>query len=538
VTDRFPPLGTSTVIPFEAQIVFTYHAFRYEKVVSLVPSGGGNNMNLVALAVLSAVYAFWLWMMVLVHRRYAGSKNERLAMTLTFYSLGVAAPLILLGKERWELPAPGWLRKLGGFSSGAVKRFERRPEGPEEEPGISFIRYDGQPLLPQTARMKKRDAPLTIAGLLLQQAIRERATDVHLEPEPDQLRVRFRIDGVLQTRQSYPIEVAPGIISALKVLAGEDMSERRRGQDGSFSALLDGRSIDFRTATTGTLHGEKMLIRILDRKASLKGMSALGLRKQTYRRLKSLLDRPSGMLIVCGPTGSGKTTTLYAALQETDTIRKNVVTIEDPIEYNLENVTQMNINEKAGITFASLLRATLRQDPDVVMVGEIRDKETAEIAMQAALTGHLVYTTIHANDTVSCIFRLLDLSVRPSLIATAVTAILAQRLVRKLCKNCRVAREATPRDAELLKADISHVSTLYEPVGCERCYGTGYRGRTGVFELLVLDDHLRDLIQRKASITELRTAAKTSGLISLKWDAVAKALRGITSVEEALGVTQ
>jgi len=511
-------------------------------------------MNLVALVVLSAVYAFWLWMMVLVHRHYAG----RPAMTLTFYSLGVAAPLMLLGKERWGLPAPGWLRKLGGLSSGALKRVERRPQGPEEGLSISFIRHDGQPLLPQTARMKRRDAPLTIAGLLLQQAIRERrrdapltiaglllqqairerATDVHLEPEPDQLRVRFRIDGVLQARQSYPIEAAPGIISALKVLAGEDMSERRRGQDGSFSALLDGRSIDFRTATTGTSHGEKMLIRILDRKASLKSMSALGLRKQTYRRLKSLLDTPSGMLIVCGPTGSGKTTTLYAALQETDAIRKNVVTIEDPIEYNLENVTQLNINEKAGITFASLLRATLRQDPDVVMVGEIRDRETAEIAMQAALTGHLVYTTVHAKDTISCIFRLLDLSVRPYLIATSVTAILAQRLVRKLCKNCRVAREATPRDAELLKADISDVSTLYEPVGCERCYGTGYRGRTGVFELLVLDDRLRDLVQKKASITELRTAAKTSGLISLKLDAVAKALRGITSVEEALGVTR
>ena len=493
---------------------------------------------IVALVVLSAAYAFWLWMMVLVHRRYAGSKSQRAAMTLTFYSLGIAAPLMLLVTERVSLPMPGWLRKLARLSPGMGTGREKRRQERREAVGLSFIGHDGQPLAPQGGRSRKPEGQLTTAANLLQQAISERATDVHLEPEPGQLKVRFRIDGLLQLRQSYPIDMAPAIVSALKVMAGEDMSEKRRGQDGSFSAIFEGRSIDFRTATTGTSHGEKMLIRILDRKASLRSMSALGLRKQTYRRLRPIVDAPSGMLIVCGPTGSGKTTTIYAALQGTDAIRKNVVTIEDPIEYNLDNVTQLNINEKAGITFASLLRATLRQDPDVVMVGEIRDRETAETAMQAALTGHFVYTTVHANDSVSCIFRLLDLSVRPYLIATSVTAILAQRLVRRLCKNCRVAREATPRDAQMLKVDISDVSALYEPVGCEQCYGTGYRGRMGVFELLVLDDPLRDLVQKKASITELKTVAKTSGLISLKLDAVSKALRGVTSVEEAIGVTR
>jgi type II secretory ATPase GspE/PulE/Tfp pilus assembly ATPase PilB-like protein len=244
------------------------------------------------------------------------------------------------------------------------------------------------------------------------------------------------------------------------------------------------------------------------------------------------------MLMACGPTGSGKSTTLYAALQEVDTIARNVITIEDPIEYQLDNITQLNINERAGITFAKLLRNTLRQDPDILMVGEIRDKDTAEIAMQAALTGHFVYTTVHANDTVSSIFRLLDLSVKPYLIASSVSAILAQRLVRTLCTNCKVAREPTEEELENLPIDRSKVDKLYDPVGCDECFGTGYRGRTGVFELLEFNEELQDLVQNEPSIPQIKNAAKKAGLVSLRQDALVKALQGVTSLQEAIRVTR
>ena len=390
---------------------------------------------------------------------------------------------------------------------------------------------------PEPAECGSGSGALPTVKRILQEAIRERATDVHFEPEWDQLKVRYRIDGMLQLFHSYSADMGPKMISALKVLAGEDVAESRRAQDGSFSGALDGRSVDFRTATSGTSQGEKMVVRILDRTSALKTLDGLGLRKKTHRRIRAFLKKTNGMLLASGPTGSGKSTTLYAALQEIDRAAKNVTTIEDPVEYNLEGVTQQGINEEAGITFAEVLRNTLRQDPDVLMVGEIRDRETAEITMQAAMTGHLVLSTVHANDTISCIYRLFDLSVRPYLISSAIGAILSQRLMRKLCRHCRAEKKPTPEERKALGLSEGKSVALYDAVGCDRCHGTGYRGRIGAFELLEFTDELRDLIQSKGSTTELRKAARKAGMVPLKKDALAKAMRGITTVEEALRAT-
>jgi len=496
-------------------------------------------VNVAAVVVLLAIYCFWLYMMLLVHRDYEGRRRGTLPLTATFYTLGFAGPFILLGRRRnWVAALPGWLKRLTRAGARLVEKDGGSPVPSADEIEISLIRHDGQSVVSAHPQQAGTATGLRVASFVLQDAIRERATDVHFEPEPDKLKVRYRIDGILHLRQSYPIEMAPGVVSALKVLAGEDMAERRRAQDGSFSALFEDRSIDFRTATTGTSHGEKMVVRILDRKVSLRRLDALGLRKKTLEQLSAIVDSPTGMLLLCGPTGCGKTTTLYAAIQSVDSLEKNVITVEDPIEYNLEDVTQLNINEKAGITFARLLRNTLRQDPDVLMVGEIRDKETAEIAMQAALTGHFVYTTVHANDSVSALFRLFNLGVKPYLIASSLTAILAQRLLRKLCRRCRIARKPTAEEIQRYRIDPAKVRVLYEPRGCRRCYATGYRERTGVFELLTLDDRLRDLVHGSPSLEQLRNAAKKAGMVSLRQDALAKALMGITSLEEALRITR
>ncbi|MEF8788037.1 MAG: GspE/PulE family protein [Planctomycetota bacterium] len=492
-------------------------------------------LNISVLIGLAVLYILWLAGMRKVHAYFGGSRREEWPMTLTFYTFGLAAPIVLARKySGWALLEKLKKRASDLSLSGLFSRGGDEFQGDGEEIEIRLRRQDGS---------RPGSAGDTDGGMLpevkriLQDAIRQRATDVHFEPGDTQLNVRYRIDGVLQHRRSYSAGIAPRMIGALKVLAGEDVAESRRAQDGSFRGNLDGRGIDFRTATTGTSTGEKMVVRILDRKTSLRSLERLGLRKETYRRIKNILHQTNGMLLASGPTGSGKTTTLYAALQEVDRAAKNVTTIEDPVEYNLDDITQLAINEEAGITFADQLRTVLRQDPDVMMVGEVRDRETAEIAMQAAQTGHLVLSTVHANDTISCIYRLFDLSVRPYLIATSVEAILSQRLVRRLCMECREERKPTSREREQLGLRESGDYTVYDAVGCEKCHGTGFHGRIGTFELMAFNDRIRDLIQEEAPISRLRQEALRSGMVPLRKDALAKALRGITTVQEAIRAT-
>ncbi len=317
-----------------------------------------------------------------------------------------------------------------------------------------------------------------------------------------------------------------------------DIAERRKSQDGTFSGKLGDRVMDFRSATSSSVHGETMSIRILDRDRDLIRLERLGMDPRARAMFTRIINAPHGMLSVSGPTGSGKTTTLYAALSEIDAYQKNILTIENPIEYRLDNITQTSVNPKAGITFAGAMRSMLRQDPDVIMVGEIRDAETARTALQAAMTGHFVFTTLHANDAVTSLFRLLDLGVEPYLISSALTAVMAQRLLRLLCKACRVPYVPKPEFVKKIGLDPSKVTHFYKAQGCELCQGTGYMGRTGIFELLVINDMLRDLIRENPSIRLIKEEAKAAGLVSLQEAGLQKVVRGETSLKELIRVTK
>ncbi len=497
-------------------------------------------MALIGIAILLCLFFFWTLMLARVHGELKRTARRELPMTLTFYTFGIAGALMMLGRKGKSEVLAAWANELLG---GAPEGGDEETAAGEPEEGTLTIHsasLTGRELEPG-AQEQPAEGALATAQAIIKEAIKETATDIHLEPEPGQLKVRYRIDGMLQSPKLYGAEMAGPVVSAIKVMAAMDVAEKRRAQDGSFSASFEGRPIDFRVSTAGTSHGEKMVIRILDRAVGLRKLQDLGLSEAAYQEVRSIVNSAYGMLIACGPAGCGKTTTLYAALQEVDRSALSVMTIEDPIEYQLENVTQHSVNERAGITFPGLLRSGLRQDPDILMVGEIRDQETAEIAMQAAMTGHFVYTTAHANDTISALFRLINLGVQPYLVASSVTAILAQRLVRKLCKACRKARKPTPADLREFEAagfDPSKVTVLYEGKGgCWACRGTGYRGRIGVFELLRLNDELRSLVQRSPTIGELKQAAQKTGHTTLRQDALLKAAMGITSMQEALRVT-
>jgi type II secretory ATPase GspE/PulE/Tfp pilus assembly ATPase PilB-like protein len=330
--------------------------------------------------------------------------------------------------------------------------------------------------------------------------------------------------------------MAQPLIASLKVASEMDIAERRRSQDGSFKATVAGRTIDFRVSTAPSAYGEKMVIRVLDKAKGIRRLENLGFQPGILEQIRKVIHQPHGMLLVCGPTGSGKSTTLYAALSEMDATRKNIITIENPIEYHLPNVTQTAINEKAGVTFASVLRSSLRQDPNVLMIGEIRDTETAQVGLQAAMTGHLVFSTVHANDSVSSVFRLLDLGAEPFMLSSGLSGVLAQRLIKMLCPACKQPYSPKPEFITLARKRGIEVTHFYKPVGCDKC-NQGYRGRLGAFELLVMNDKLRSLIQSSPTVTDLHTAAKEAGLIYLREDALIKAAQGLTSVEQVLSLT-
>jgi type II secretory ATPase GspE/PulE/Tfp pilus assembly ATPase PilB-like protein len=331
------------------------------------------------------------------------------------------------------------------------------------------------------------------------------------------------------------------------VLGDLDITERRKPQDGGFSALVEGRSVDFRLATAGSVTGEKLVMRILDRAKQIVELSQLGMRDPMREKLHSLVTQPHGLFIVCGPTGAGKSTTLYACLSEIDRFQKNVITVENPVEYHIENVTQIEVNPKAGKTFASELRSILRQDPDVIYIGEIRDQETAEIACQAAQTGHMVFTTLHANDTVTALARLIDLGVQPFLVGSSITAILGQRLIRILCNKCKVRYKPNPemlRKANLPSDKIKHFYRPPDPNAeeggngerCPRCKGTGYFGRTGVFEMLVITDRMRDMIRENPNLNSIKQEAVKNGMQYLQEDGLRQVIEGKTSIQELLRV--
>jgi type II secretory ATPase GspE/PulE/Tfp pilus assembly ATPase PilB-like protein len=372
---------------------------------------------------------------------------------------------------------------------------------------------------------------------LVYDAILRRSTDIHLEPKEDEMSVRLRIDGVMYPTEPFDRVVGDAVMNIFKVLGGMDITEKRRAQDGSFGAKLEQRQIDFRAATQGTRHGEKLSLRILDQSSSVNSLAGLGMRKKMQDAMRQIIHLPHGLLLSCGPTGAGKSTTLYAALRDVDSYQLNVITVEDPIEYKMANVNQIEINTKSGQTFAGSLRSILRQDPDVLMIGEIRDAETATIACQAANTGHMVFSTVHANDAITALYRLLELGVEPFMVANSLSAVLGQRLVRRLCKECRQAYKPTREVLERLEIPADRIDQFFRPPGktpeiCPECNGLGYLGRTGIYELLMINDELRDLIREKAAASKIKLATKRNGMLTMKQEGIRLLAQGITSVDE------
>ena len=407
---------------------------------------------------------------------------------------------------------------------------------------------DGETVLAEDAEDVDRlrdmasDAPvIRLVNLIFSRALESRASDIHIEPFEHQLKVRYRIDGVLQEVESPPAKLAPAVISRLKILSRLNIAERRVPQDGRIKLKISGKTIDLRVSTVPTLYGESVVMRILDKEAINLDLDEIGLSEKVLTDFKEILQRPNGIFLVTGPTGSGKTTTLYAALSRMNTPDRKILTVEDPVEYQIAGVNQIQTASKIGLDFASALRAIVRQDPDVIMIGEMRDRETSGIAIQSALTGHIVFSTLHTNDAASGVTRLLDMGLADYLLTSTVNAIMSQRLVRVLCSDCKQPRMLDAN--EIKHMGIEHlVEQLgdqgWQAQGCAKCSQTGYRGRMGVHELLIVNDQIRQLILERASAEVIERAAREQGMVSMYEDGISKALAGQTSIEEVLRITR
>ena len=388
-----------------------------------------------------------------------------------------------------------------------------------------------------TAKLLRDAPPAQIIDLLMRQALQDRSSDIHIEPGDSRVRVRFRIDGILHDIMNLPLEMHPAIISRLKIMAGMNIAERRRPQDGQFSVEVQDRTVDVRVAISSTVSGEMAVLRLLDKGFILFGLNQLGMGPQTLEQYQRLLRLPYGMIIICGPTGSGKSTTLYASILNTDRVERNVISLEDPVEYRISDINQMQVHEEAGVTFATQLRSILRLDPDVILVGEIRDQETAAIAIQAALTGHLVLTSLHANDSVAALVRLRDLGVASYLISSSVAGIVGQRMVRTVCSSCQAIMSRPLAEQKAYAAVMGEEQEQFvHGSGCNMCAQTGYRGRTGVYEILTMSDTLRHLYLAEASRDELRDQALKEGMIPLLRDGMLKVKAGVTTPYEVMRV--
>ncbi len=383
------------------------------------------------------------------------------------------------------------------------------------------------------------EAPIIrLLNALLQQAVKERASDIHIEPYERELEVRMRTDGVLRTVIRPPKLIQDALITRVKILAGLDIAEKRLPQDGRIRLLVGGRDIDVRVSIVPTVHGERAVLRLLDRSQGLLSLSELGFEPEQERAFEKALQSSNGIILVTGPTGSGKSTTLYAALNKIYTVEKNIITIEDPVEYQLKGIGQIQVNPRIGLTFASGLRSILRQDPDIIMVGEIRDLETAQIAVQASLTGHLVLSTLHTNDASSAVTRLLDMGVEPFLLGSSLVQVLAQRLVRVVCPHCKTFYSPDEKEIAYFEKAGIEVKELSKGLGCSICKGSGYSGRTAIFEVLTIDRDIRALIREDISSHDIKELAIKKGMKTLKISGLMKAARGETTLEEVLRVTE
>ena len=383
------------------------------------------------------------------------------------------------------------------------------------------------------------DAPIIrFVNSLIFNASKERASDIHIEPGDKEIIVRNRVDGVLHETKRAPKAHLPSIIARVKIMAGLNIAEKRLPQDGRFAIRTAGKDVDLRVSVLPTSHGERVVLRLLEKENRLLNLSEMGFSKERLTVIHQLIQLAHGIMLVTGPTGSGKTTTLYAALTHINSPDKNIITVEDPVEYQLLGVGQMQVNPKINLTFAAGLRSILRQDPDVIMIGEIRDRETAEIAIHASLTGHLVFSTLHTNDAASAATRLIDMGIEPFLVASSVVAVLAQRLLRRICPDCKRPYRASEEELSRLDLPPGAAVTLYRGAGCAACSQTGYRGRTGIFELMVLDDDIRRLIGGKADSTAIKQTAIAKGMVTLKQEGAERVIQGHTTLEEVMRITQ
>jgi type IV pilus assembly protein PilB len=391
-----------------------------------------------------------------------------------------------------------------------------------------------------TLREVTEDAPIVkLANLIIRQAVQDRASDIHIEPTEHDLRIRYRIDGVLHEVMRPPRRVQSGLISRLKIMADMNIAEKRIPQDGRLSANIAGKQVDLRVATLPTVYGEKVVMRVLDKGTSLLDLKDLGFLPQTLKRYETMFHKPYGTILVTGPTGSGKSTTLYATLNQLNDPSKNIITVEDPVEYRLAGINQVQVHPKAGLTFAAALRTILRADPDILLVGEIRDRETAVIAMEAALTGHLVLSTLHTNDAASTPTRLIEMGLEPYLVSSSVDCVVAQRLIRRLCERCKVAYFPTSSDLDALGIDTEieePPEELYQTVGCQQCSNTGYNGRFALHEVLLLSDELKTMVAERAHNEDIKKVAIAQGMYTLRRSGLTHVRLGNTSVEELLRV--
>ena len=434
--------------------------------------------------------------------------------------------------EMEELPESEFKSRLTKFYQSSDNEAQQAAEDMDADFDLSALAEDiddGELL------SGEGDAPvIRLINAILSQAVQEKASDIHVEPYEDRVSVRFRIDGVLKEVLSPKPALAPVLVSRLKVMARLDIAEKRVPQDGRITVKLAGHAVDLRVSTMPSAHGERVVLRILDQAAGAISLEKLNMPEKVLRDFKAVLAKPHGIILVTGPTGSGKTTTLYSGLSHLNTRSRNILTVEDPIEYVLPGIGQTQVNTKVDMTFARGLRAILRQDPDIVMIGEIRDRETAAIAVQASLTGHLLLSTLHTNTAIGAVMRLQDLGIEPFLLSSSLEALMAQRLVRKLCSDCKKPHDAS--DSECERINIPKGSRIYHAVGCDKCHHTGYRGRTGIYELIPVDDVLRQLIHEGVGEQAMLAHARQF-CDSIDEDGRSKVLAGITSVEELLRVT-
>jgi len=421
----------------------------------------------------------------------------------------------------------------------ATSRFSRMDESVED---IAAAAADESDLAEDLSKVREvvEDAPIVkLVNLLVTQAVNDRASDIHIEPGERDVRIRYRIDGVLHEVMRSPKSIQSGVISRLKIMSDINIAERRIPQDGRVGLVVGGKAIDLRVATLPTVYGEKVVLRILDKSSVLLKLTDLGFSDHNYERYERSFTKPYGMILVTGPTGSGKSTTLYATLNILNTPDRNTITVEDPVEYRLAGINQVQINQKAGLTFASALRSILRSDPDVVLIGEIRDRETAQIATEAALTGHLVLSTLHTNSAPAAISRLIEMGIEPFLVASAIDCVLAQRLIRVLCDKCKEPYEPTSdmlSQSRIKIPEDRYPVTLYRAVGCKACGKTGFRGRMAVHEVMIMTEEIERLTSERRSSEEIGRMAIEQGMLTLRDDGVLKAIDGRTSIEELLRV--